>query len=252
MHSSVPHKIYSVRYDDPGLRGEDLDPRPWDILDLIREESGATRRLLDVGSGTLRKILPLVSAFAAVIGIEPSRPMRCMALARCREGTIQNACVIGGLADALPFSDGTFDVATSLLAIHNAAELARVVKPSGFVLVEKIGERDKANIKEAFGRDESGNPRGQFLLPEGHRQLALRREFEQCFPSVKICSGRWRTRLSYAGLLQLLKETNTIRNFDLMRDADCLERVRKECDAEGRIDTEQHRLLIIARKGVNG
>jgi SAM-dependent methyltransferase len=151
------------------------------------------------------------------------------------------------MAAALPFPDEQFHVVTSILAPHNARELWRVLKPGGTAIVEKIGEGDKLNVKTMFGDDEEG-PRGQFMVPEGEREKLFRADLSQFFDVIEVRNGKWRTVFSLEGLVKLLYETNTIRNFDLSRDAAVLRKIEDELSSKEGIETFQHRLLFIARK----
>jgi SAM-dependent methyltransferase len=241
-------KIYSSGYDDHSLRGWEA-PRPWDILEVVREHCPRTCSLLDIGCGTARKILPLAAELDEVWGVEPSEEMRTDARRAADGMAATNFKVVDGRADCLPFPDERFHVVTSLLAPHDTRELWRVLRPGGTAIVEKVGESDKSNIKTLFGSDHDG-PRGQFMAPEGERQEELRRDLAAVFEHVVVRSGKWRTVLSFEGLIKLLYETNTIRNFDLAADASTLRRIEQELYSSEGIETVQHRLLLIARKAL--
>lgn len=94
----------------------------------------AGARILDAGCGSGRN-LELLTAFGAVTGLEPSGAS--LEVARGR-GVGR---VVAGSIEAMPFDDGSFDVATSLDVIEHTddaaalAELRRVVRPGGVLLV---------------------------------------------------------------------------------------------------------------------
>jgi SAM-dependent methyltransferase len=246
MQASWTDKVYSSGYDDKSLRGVE-DPRPWDIIQVVREHCPPGCSLLDVGCGTARKILPLAAHVGELWGLEPSAEMRSDGQRMAISAGVTNLQIVDGTAASLPFPDERFDVVTSMLAPHDSRELARVLRPGGIAIVEKIGEGDKLNIKEPFGEDHEG-PRGQFMLPEGGRERLFRQDFSQFFDLIDVRSGRWKTVFSFEGLLKLLHETNTIRNFDVERDAPALRKIQTELASPEGIVTSQHRLLFIARK----
>jgi ubiquinone/menaquinone biosynthesis C-methylase UbiE len=96
-------------------------------------------RWIDVGcgNGAFTEVLIARSAPSAVTGIDPSEGQ--LAYARTRPGASQAQFRIGS-ATALPFADDSFDAAAMALAItfvadaaKAAAEMARVVRPGGWV-----------------------------------------------------------------------------------------------------------------------
>jgi SAM-dependent methyltransferase len=248
MQPSWQVKVYSSGYDDPSLRGFE-EPRPWDLLQVIREYCSPRCSLLDVGCGTARKIMPLAADVEELWGLEPSDEMCTDARIYATAAGVTNFKIVKGIADALPFPDERFEVVTSVMAPHSARELWRVLQPGGTAILEKIGEQDKLNIKTLFGDDEDG-PRGQFVVPDGEREKVFRQDLCEFFDLIDVRNGTWRTVLSMEGLIKLLHETITIRNFDLARDAAVLRRIEQELSSPEGIGTFQHRLLFIARKSV--
>jgi ubiquinone/menaquinone biosynthesis C-methylase UbiE len=132
------------------VRGRDtlLDLAPWTGGEAV----------LDVGCG---RGLLLVAAARRVpagraVGIDlwqaadqsGNRPEATLANARA-EGVAERVEVLTGDARQLPFPDGSFDVVVSHWVVHNLqepadraralAEMARVLKPGGWVLVADIG-----------------------------------------------------------------------------------------------------------------
>lgn len=96
-------------------------------------------RWLDVGcgNGAFTEVLVERTAPAEVIGIDPSEGQ--LAYARTRPG-VKSAKFQTADAQALPFADGSFDVATMALVIvfvpdpaRAVSEMARVVRPGGCV-----------------------------------------------------------------------------------------------------------------------
>lgn len=114
------------------------------ILDRARLVPGES--LLDVGCGTgtlaiaaRRRLGPT----SRVIGVDASPEMVAAAWAKARKAG-QPIAFETATAQALPFPDGQFDLVTSTLMLHHlpkpgrpaaAAEMLRVLKPGGRVLV---------------------------------------------------------------------------------------------------------------------
>jgi SAM-dependent methyltransferase len=95
-------------------------------------------RALDVGTGTGALALALAALVAEVTGVDSEPDL----LERARQRAPANASFVVGDATALPFADGSFDLAATQKVLHHVhrpelalAELARVTRPGGRVLV---------------------------------------------------------------------------------------------------------------------
>lgn len=163
--------------------------RDWDAL---REESfGAQFHLeafigllprdwvvLDVGSGTGFQLPTLGRHFARVIGVEPVGRMLDVARERVRASGLENVELTRGDLTELPVASAGVDLAIAALVIHHVstprdalAELARVVKPGGKVmLIEQC-----AHDNEAF-RDRMQDRLWGFE-PDEFRAMLLDQEF---------------------------------------------------------------------------
>jgi ubiquinone/menaquinone biosynthesis C-methylase UbiE len=240
---------YTEKYESKLLRGIE-EPRPWDLIQEIGKVVHRSHRLLDIGCGTASKLINVTSRFPIheVIGIEPNEMMHQKAKENVAFSHLNNICILEGRADQLPFEDEYFDIVTAMVAPHNTTEVYRVLKPGGYAIIEKIGDRDKWNLKEPFGKDEQGL-RGQFCYyQEGEREKQFRDEFSQLFKEVSVRSGSWKTYYSVEELFVLLEQTPTIRNFNREKDGIVIEELAKIYMTEKGIETIQNRLLICARK----
>ena len=99
---------------------------------------GGDERALDVGTGTGALAFALAPLVASVVGVDPEPVL----LERAREHAPPNAEFVEGDATALPFPAGSFDLSGTLRTLHHVhrpelavAELARVTRPGGHVLV---------------------------------------------------------------------------------------------------------------------
>jgi ubiquinone/menaquinone biosynthesis C-methylase UbiE len=124
------------------------------ITRFVRELGDASRaRLLDVGCGTGRTLHQLWRTHRdlRLWGIDLSPAY--VRLARRRLAHVDELALAVENAEAMPFADATFDIATSVYLFHelprNArrnviAELSRVVRPGGLVVLE-----DSAQLVES-------------------------------------------------------------------------------------------------------
>ena len=107
---------------------------------IFRRHLPAGATIVDVGSGTgIYTALLADSLGAEVVGVEPSAGMRSVAEAEQPRPTVR---YIAGRAEALPLADASCDGALLSNVIHHiadipaaAAELARVLRPGGALLV---------------------------------------------------------------------------------------------------------------------
>lgn len=96
------------------------------------------RRVIEVGCGTGLLAADLVQAGLDLVGVDPARGM----LARARARGVRVVMAVG---ERLPVRTGAFDVAYNIAVLHHVAakgavrevvaEMARVVRPGGLVLV---------------------------------------------------------------------------------------------------------------------
>ncbi|MBI2632594.1 methyltransferase domain-containing protein [Candidatus Pacearchaeota archaeon] len=238
---------YDHNYELEELRGIE-EKRPWNLLDKIIRYAKQSDTLLDVGCGTAFKLIELSRKVKKIYGLEPNKRMLDAATKNIIRAGISNIIFIKGLAEEIPFQDNYFDIITCMVAPHKTSEIYRVLKPKGYAILEKIGDRDKWNFKQEFKTDNQGM-RGQFsTLAEGELLLNYQREFNELFSEVSIQGGFWRTYYSLEGLILLLEQTPTIRNFDRIKDNEAILRIEEKYRVPKGIKTYQNRMLIVARK----
>jgi SAM-dependent methyltransferase len=236
---------YDANFESSLLRGEDIDSRPWDLQGEILDIVHPYDNLLDIGSGTARKLLGIAQAVRSVVGLEPNADMRERAIEHVTEAALHNVVIREGTCEELPYGDNSFDVVTSMMSPFVIGEMHRVLKPGGVVIVEQ----DKNVIKACFPRDELG-ARGLLTgVPPNKEAQRYQKEFKEVFSDVKVRSGYWSTRLTPEGLDLLLAQTSTIRDFDPIKDQASVQRIKELYTVnDGRVQMTQHRLLITATK----
>ena len=159
-------------------RGRDGHGRYHDLLDDAEVGFAARwardRELLEVGCGT-GLLLRRFSAIARrAVGVDLSPKM----LERARGRALQ---VVEGSATDLPFADASFDVAVSFKTLSHVpdlgralAEMARVVRPGGALIVELYNPRSlRAFLKRALpaGRVGEGTERDVLCRYDDRRAL---------------------------------------------------------------------------------
>jgi SAM-dependent methyltransferase len=107
---------------------------PAEAIDRLTQELEIERRslVLDLGAGTGKLTRLLIPTGARVVALEPVEAMRL----RFTE-ILAGVPVVGGMAEALPFPDETFDAVVAAQAFHwfqadrALAEVSRVLRPWG-------------------------------------------------------------------------------------------------------------------------
>lgn len=239
---------YISHYDSSVLRGNDAAQRPWNLTDEIIKYAGSELKLLDIGCGTAFKLIPLSQYFGEITGIEISEDMINTAKNLMTKSNINNITLLHGDSNKLPFNDKTYDVITCMLSRWDIKEITRVLKPNGIVIVEHIGCEDKKDFKILFGKDQDGW-RGQFINYERDAYLKHYHDtISEFFDSVTIQNGFWNTYYTEQGILELLKFTPTIRNFNQITDNSALKSAYNIFKRLGGIVLTQNRILIHAKK----
>ncbi len=139
MGGSVPFDRAVEYYDRTRALPQEAHDQ---VIGIVAAELHGRGRVLEIGVGTGRVGLDLVRAGVPLVGLDLSLPM----LQRLRENAAGEVGlpVVQGDATALPFPDAAFGAALASHVLHLVpdypgalAELARVVRPGGPVLVSR-------------------------------------------------------------------------------------------------------------------
>ncbi len=213
------------------------------VLDAARG-----RDVIDIGCGRGEFTLAVAKVATRVVGIDFSEK----AIAKALENGMANRAdtVEFKLADArkIPYPDASLDLVFSRRgpateSLQTIREAYRVLRRGGWLVQQEIGERDKLNWKQVFRRGQNYPFNGR-IVEEKERLLAEAgflninaREFEatEYFRTVKDVVIR-------------LETTPIIPGFNENADRALVEKLERTCmDSKG-IKTNEHRLIIAAKK----
>jgi 2-polyprenyl-3-methyl-5-hydroxy-6-metoxy-1,4-benzoquinol methylase len=123
------------------------------MMATVRDTCAKTA--LDVGGGEGRFCRMMATEGVQTTGIDPTQSLLDAAKAKHADGSYEKA-----RAEALPFTDDTFDLTVSYVALidipgHTAAisEMARVTRPGGHVLISNLQPNATARHREATETD---------------------------------------------------------------------------------------------------
>lgn len=206
------------------------------------------RDVLDVGCGPGEFTLRVAGKARSVIGIDPSSTALALARRNLAHVGFKNVSFRYGDIKRLPFPRKTFDLVYSRrgpasVDKHNLREVLRVLRKDGTFMEITIGERDKRNLAEIFGR-------GQMLGFKGEVSVVKKKWLDQLGFRDVVSRDYIGTEIfqTLDDLLIRLRTAPIIPSFDAKRDKTFLKAIQEQCLTERGIETPVHRVVLIARK----
>lgn len=208
----------------------------------------AGKIVLDVGCGIGEFTIKMAGQATKVVGVDFSEEAIHRAERNLGRLENKNCKFKQANANELPFAETTFDVIVSRRGpvtdnMQSLSEARRVLKDNGTLMEITIGEKDKANVTKIFGRGQMfavtkrvALSKGRMLGNVGFRIVEIKDYLAtEIFQSIN-------------DLIIRLSSAPIIPNFDVKRDARYLERVEEMCTTSRGVETEVHRVTIVAVK----
>ena len=204
--------------------------------------------ILDIGSGPGEFTLRIARKAKSVVGMDSSSTALAMARRNLTLSRVKNVTFRHGDIKKLPFPDEIFDLAYSRRGPagenrHNLGEVLRVLKNGGTFMEITIGERDKRNLTEIFGRGQMFRFRGEVsaVKKKWLEQVGFRRVVSRDYLATEIFQ-------TLDDLLVRLRTAPIIPSFDAKKDSGFLKAIQEQCTTERGIETPVHRVVLIAQK----
>ena len=204
--------------------------------------------VLDVGCGPGEFTLRTAKKAKSIVGIDPSSTALALARRNLAKSGIKNATFRYGDVKLLPFPNMTFDLAYSRrgpasVSKHNLGEILRVLKKGGTFMEICIGERDKQNLAEIFGRGQMRGFRGQVsgVKKRWLTEVGFREATSRDYVGTEIFR-------SLDDLVVRLRTAPIIPSFDVKKDKRFLEAVEEQSMSDRGIETPVHRVVLVAKK----
>ncbi|OZB94365.1 class I SAM-dependent methyltransferase [Paenibacillus sp. XY044] len=217
----------------------------WNFWSEVSSRCKAGDILLDIGTGGGEALLRMTDAALLLIGIDHSEAMIQTANRNRDQSGGFNVRFLPMEASKLDFPEQFFQMITCRHSEFSAAEVARVLTDDGVFLTQQVGESDKRNLSQAFGRGQFGNAKRGTLMDRyaaelkeaGFRKIECRQ-----YDAVEYYA-------SAEDLIFLLKHTPIIPGFGQTEsDFQTLHRFIAEHQTPKGIQTNADRFMIIASK----
>ncbi len=204
--------------------------------------------VIDIGCGTGEFTLEIAAFARRVAGIDFSQRALKKAHENLQSKKLTNTEFRLARADQLPFSDESFDLAISrrgpaIDTSESVREVYRVLREGGQVMVQGIGERDKQNWVQVFGRGQVYPAIGEFraewremLTRAGFKDISVE-EFEanEYFASIN-------------DVLMRLEDSPIVPNFDRVLDKNHVKEIVERFSTPKGVRTNSQRVLVKATK----
>src|SRR6267143_1016506 len=205
------------------------------------------RVVLDVGCGDGLFTIRMAERAKEVIGVDFSRIAISEARKNLANSTRKNVKFENANAENLNFQKETFDLVTCRRgpvtdSKSSLREAHRVLKRNRTLMEITIGERDKENLTQAFGRGQMlGSERvialkERILREAGFKKLEIKEYIAtEIFPTIRDLTIR-------------LMNSPIIPDFNAEKDKAFLENIEKAYKSTNGVETPTHRVTIIARR----
>ena len=139
------------RWDDIRQEYEHPDIRLGSLAALV----DPALKVLDIGTGTGAMLPVFGGAVDLVVALDNGRAMLGRAQDLCREQQLTAVRFCNADVGSLPFADGAFDAVNCSMVLHHVAspadamaEMARVTRPGGRVMVTAFSPHDQAWMRD--------------------------------------------------------------------------------------------------------
>ena len=217
----------------------------WSFYEEVARRCKNTDVALDIGTGGGENAMALAGSVLLLVGIDRSAAMIEAANGRLKREDGRNVRFVQMDARRLSFPDRFFDVVSCRHSPFSASEAARVLAEGGLFMTQQVGEGDKRNLKQAFGRGQAYGERDGAL-----RDTCIAELREAGFADIRCLEYDADVYYDrYEDLLFVLKHTPIVPDFGRAEgDFDVLRRfIEKNATAEG-IRTNERRFMIVARR----
>ncbi len=234
---------------------EDIDPTPWDYLEVVRRylrpDPRPDQRVLDVGTGGGEKFLALAERFNSGVGVDVSAAMIAAAQANTPPDLADNVRFQQMRAEALDFPNERFHLVLNRHSVVHPPEIMRVLKPGGVFITQQVGARNTHNICQVFDCDVGGRYLDNPEQDDDPQDLEALAETFRGYGGVIVATGEYDVGYYFQDVESFifwLKAIPMPEDFDIERHWRQVDKLITHHSTPRGIQTNEHRELLIVRK----
>lgn len=253
--------LKSLASSVPDLEGWDfsyvqaeMDPVPWDYEQVVRRYLRPTDHVLDIGTGGGEIFTRLAPYFGSGVGndIDEERLAKARAgIPTELEGRLRFETMS---ALELDYPEETFDVVLDKHAPVFVEQIVPLVKPDGYFICQQVGGNNTLNLFHLFDSRSSGEYWRDYWDEHGfpHQDIPALIDQLRALGCSIVAEAGYDVRYFFKNVESLLFHLKAVPlpvEFDIEQHAPLVERFIEENSTERGIETNEHRELLIARKG---
>lgn len=228
----------------------DRDPVPWEWEEVARRYLRPTSRVLDVGTGGGERFLSLAGSLGTGVGIDTDHAMVRVARENTPPSLADTISFERMQTESIDFPDASFDVVLNRHAPVSPPEIVRVLRAGGVFITQQVGSRNAWNICSLFGC----GPGGEYGKSSAQDLAKLSGIFQkqEC---VVVVRAEHNVRYWFGDVESLvfwLKAVPIPEDFDVEKHWRLVDKIITEFSTAKGIETNEHRELLIVRKGGTG
>ena len=217
--------------------------KKWNFYREVAKFLDKNKILLDIGTGSGEKLFNLTVKCNKIVGIDNSKAMIEKANKKLAAIGAKNIEFKFADANRLPFKTEEFDVVSCRHSPFNMKKVFGVLRKNGIFITQQVGERDKQNIKNVFGRGQSYNKKDGSLI-EKYCGQAEKLGFK-ILRKDHYCATEY---YKSSDLVFLLENTPIIPNFNREKNHKFFEEIIKKFNTKYGIKTNSCRYLLVLKK----
>lgn len=230
---------------------EDIDPTPWDYLDVVRRYLRPDQRVLDVGTGGGEKFLALAEGFNSGVGVDSSAEMIAAARSNTPPALADRVRFQQMRAEALDFPNEHFHVVLNRHSVVHVPEVMRVLRPGGVFIAQMVGRRNTHNVCRVFDCDVGGRYPDDSEEDDAPQDLESLADTFRGYGGVIVATGAYDVGYYFqdvASFVFWLKAIPMPEDFDIERHWRQVDGLIAHHSTPRGIQTNEHRELLIVRK----
>ncbi len=229
---------------------DDVEPRPWDYLSIVKAWLSKSDHVLDLDTGGGEKFIALADCYKSGFATDSSAEQIQVCNQNLAVSLRNNIQFVQSDARKLTaFDDASFDKVINRHGAFSLAEAYRVLKPGGIFITQQVGEKNTLNVYGAFGySDATAYWRSRDVETETWSSIVeglIKSDFEV------VAKGEYNLDYYFLGnesFIFWLKAIEIPYPFEPEQHVEIIKKFIAENQTERGIKTNEQRHLLILRK----